>query len=141
MPRRIAQERVPAASNVGSRDVTWTSQSAPLIPFRVFSRVSRAPFHRLSADTYWATENPEGQVKYCHCTFSGHATPDRAGVRPECVPTTSNIGSRDVTWTSQSAPLIPSHPLSRLSRAPFHRLSGDTYWATGGRMLELQNSG
>ena len=29
---------------VGSRDVTWASQPTPLIPFRVFSRVSRAPF-------------------------------------------------------------------------------------------------
>jgi len=41
--RRIAQERVPTASNVGSRGVTWASQPTPLIPFRVFSRVSRAP--------------------------------------------------------------------------------------------------
>jgi hypothetical protein len=48
MPRRIAQERVPTASNVGSRDVTWASQPTPLIPFRVFSRVSRAPFLRQS---------------------------------------------------------------------------------------------
>src|SRR5271165_4971270 len=46
MPRRIAQERVPTASNVGSRDVTWASQPIPLFPFRVFSRVSRAPFLR-----------------------------------------------------------------------------------------------
>src|ERR1700730_16486478 len=52
MPRRIAQERVPAASNVGSRDVAWASQPTPLIPFRVFSRVSRAPFLRQSGDTY-----------------------------------------------------------------------------------------
>ena len=44
MPRRIAQERFPTASNVGSRDVTWASQPTPLIPFRVFLRVSRAPF-------------------------------------------------------------------------------------------------
>ena len=48
MPRRIAQERVPTAFNVGSRDVTWTSRPTPLIPFRVFSRVSRAPFLRQS---------------------------------------------------------------------------------------------
>ena len=27
-------------------------------------------------------ENSEGQVKYCRCTFFGHATPDRAGARP-----------------------------------------------------------
>jgi hypothetical protein len=46
MPRRIAQERVPTTSNVGSRDVTWASQPTPLILFRVFSRVSRAPFLR-----------------------------------------------------------------------------------------------
>jgi hypothetical protein len=39
-------ERVPTASNVGSRDVTWASQPQPLIPFRVFSRVSRTPFLR-----------------------------------------------------------------------------------------------
>ena len=38
LPRRIAQERVPTASNVGSRDVTWASQPTPLIPFRVFRR-------------------------------------------------------------------------------------------------------
>ena len=36
MPRRIAQERVPTASNVGSRDVTWASQPTPVIPFGVF---------------------------------------------------------------------------------------------------------
>jgi hypothetical protein len=48
MPRRIAQERVPTAFNVGSRDVTWTSRPTPLIPFRRFSRVSRAPFLRQS---------------------------------------------------------------------------------------------
>jgi hypothetical protein len=48
MPRRIAQERVPTASNVGSRDLTWASQPTPLILFRVFSRVSRAPFLRQS---------------------------------------------------------------------------------------------
>src|SRR5271165_2469128 len=40
MPRRIAQERVPTASNVGSRDLTWASQPTTLIPFRVFSRIS-----------------------------------------------------------------------------------------------------
>ena len=45
MPHRIAQERVPTVSNVGSRDVTWASQPThPSSPFRVFSRVSRAPF-------------------------------------------------------------------------------------------------
>jgi hypothetical protein len=42
MPRRIARERVPTAFNVGSGDVTWASQPTPVIPFRVFSRVSRA---------------------------------------------------------------------------------------------------
>ena len=29
MPRRIAQERVPTASNVGSRDVTWVIDGLP----------------------------------------------------------------------------------------------------------------
>jgi hypothetical protein len=42
MPRRIAQERVPTAFKVGSRDVTWASQPTPPILFRVFLRVSRA---------------------------------------------------------------------------------------------------
>ena len=37
-----------SAFKVGSRDVTWTSRPTPLIPFRVFSRVSRAPFLRQS---------------------------------------------------------------------------------------------
>src|SRR5271165_2448492 len=48
MPRRIAQERVPTASNVGSRDVTWASRPTLVIPFGVFWRVSRAPFLRQS---------------------------------------------------------------------------------------------
>jgi len=43
MPRRIAQERVPTASNVGSRDVTSAFQPTPVIPFGFFSRVS-GPF-------------------------------------------------------------------------------------------------
>jgi hypothetical protein len=68
MPRRIAQERVPTASNVGSRDVTSASQPTPLIPFGVFSRVSRAP------DQLEGT----GQILPLH--IFGHATPDRAGV-------------------------------------------------------------
>jgi hypothetical protein len=63
MPRRIAQERVPTASNVGSRDVTSASQPTPLIPFGVFSRVSRAP------DQLEGKTNSKGQVKYCRCTF------------------------------------------------------------------------
>src|SRR5271166_4477879 len=56
MPRRIAQERVPTASNVGSRDVTWASQPTPLTPFRVFSRVSRAPFPSLLRQSGVVTE-------------------------------------------------------------------------------------
>ena len=88
--RGIARERVPTASNVGSRDVTSASQpTPPLFPFRVFSRVSRALFLRQSGDTYRITggstrreTDSEGQVKYCRCTFFGHATPDRAGAHP-----------------------------------------------------------
>ena len=37
MPRRIAQERVPTAPNVGSRDVTWASQPHLSSPSRLFS--------------------------------------------------------------------------------------------------------
>jgi len=52
MPRRIARERVPervpTASNVGSRDVTWASQPTPVIPFGVFWPVSRGRFLRQS---------------------------------------------------------------------------------------------
>ena len=43
MPRRIAQERVPTASNVGSRDVTWASQPTPVIPFGRYVGSHRAP--------------------------------------------------------------------------------------------------
>jgi len=43
MPRRIAQERVPRPMS-GRANVTRASQHTPLIPFRVFSRVSRARF-------------------------------------------------------------------------------------------------
>jgi|HubBroStandDraft_6_1064221.scaffolds.fasta_scaffold12093_7 hypothetical protein len=46
MPPRIAQERVPRSIS-GRHDVTWASRPTPLIPFRVFSRVSRAPFPTL----------------------------------------------------------------------------------------------
>ena len=46
MPRRIAQERVPTASNVGSRDVTW-----PSLPFASF-RVFRGPHSLGKAGTF-----------------------------------------------------------------------------------------
>ena len=117
MPRRIAQERVPTAFNVGSRDVTWASRPTPLIPFRVFSRVSRAPFLRQSG----VMTNSEGQVKYCRCTFFGHATPDRAGARPYRV-------QCRVARCDMGLPAHTSHPLSRLfacfAGPPFLRQSG-----------------
>ena len=80
MPLRIAQERVPA-SNVASRDVTWTSQPTPLIPFRVFSRVSRAP----------------------HIAVARFLNMARR-IAQERVPTASNVGSRDVTWVIDGLP-------------------------------------
>jgi hypothetical protein len=119
MPRRIAQERVPTAFNVGSRDVTWASQPTPLIPFRVFSRVSRAPFLRQSGvvtetqfliglrDQLRGTTNSEGQVKYCRGKFFGHATPDRAGACPYRV-------QCRVARCDMDLPAHTSHPLSRL---------------------------
>jgi len=58
--------------------------------------------------------NSEGQVKYCRCTFFGHATPDRAGARPAF-----NVGSRDVTSAAQLTPLISFRVFSRVSRAHF----------------------
>jgi hypothetical protein len=58
-------------------------------------------------------DNSEGQVKYCRCAFFGHATRDRAGVRPAF-----NVGSRDVTWASRATPLIPFRVFWRVSRAP-----------------------
>src|SRR5208282_6505164 len=64
MPRRIAQERVPTASNVGSRDVTWASQPTPLIPFRVFFACFAGPIPQAKRGN-----NSEGQVKYCRRTF------------------------------------------------------------------------
>jgi hypothetical protein len=48
MPRRIAQERVPTASNVGSRDVTWASKPTPVITFGVFLACFAGPFLRQS---------------------------------------------------------------------------------------------
>src|SRR5271166_1105294 len=77
--------------------------------------------------------NSEGQVKYCRCTFFGHATPDRAGARPA-----SNVGSRDVTWASQPTPVIPFGVFWRVSRAPFLRQSGvvtETQFLIGLRVL------
>jgi len=51
-------------------------------------------------------ENSEGQVKYCRGTFSGHATPDRAGARPR-------VQCR-VARCDMDLPAHTSHPLSRL---------------------------
>ena len=51
--------------------------------------------------------NSEGQVKYCRCTFFGHATPDRAGARPYRV-------QCRVARCSMGIPAQTSHPLSRL---------------------------
>jgi hypothetical protein len=64
----------------------------------------RATRRRRSWPWFW---NSEGQVKYCRCTFFGHATPDRAGARPyrlQC-----RIGRCDM-----DPPANTSHPLSRL---------------------------
>ena len=64
--------------------------------------------------------NSEGQVKYCRCTFFGHATPDRAGARPyrvEC----------RVARCGMGLPAHTSHPLSRLFACfagPIPRKSG-----------------
>src|SRR5271166_6893478 len=99
----------------------------PLFPFRVFSRVSRAPFLLLpafrlriprwldqffvgSAARMWT--NSEGQVKYFRCTFFGHTTPDRAGARPYRV-------QCRVARCDMGLPAHTSDPLSRVSRAPF----------------------
>ena len=54
----------------------------------------------------WGT-NSEGQVKYCRCTFFGHATPDRAGARPYRV-------QCRVARCDMGLPAHTSHPLSRL---------------------------
>ena len=50
-------------------------------------------------------ENSEGQVKYCHCTFFGYATPDRAGALPRLM---------SVARCDMGLPAHTSHPLSRL---------------------------
>ena len=47
--------------------------------------------------------NSEGQVKYCRCTFFGHATPDRAGARPYRV----RLRVEQCDWASPPTPLIP----------------------------------
>ena len=131
MPRRIAQERVPTASNVGSRDVTWASQPTPLIPFRVFSRVSRAPFLR---------QGPTRRDRSNIAVARFLDMPRR--IAQERVPTASNVGSRDVTWASQPTPLIPFRVFSRVSRAPFLRqaisISRRTHATRKSRASELK---
>ena len=89
MPRRIAQERVPTASNVGSCDVTWTPQPTLVTPLSRLFACFAGPILRQSGGR--DRTSSEGQVKYCRCTFFGHAMPNRAGARPA-----SNVGSRDV---------------------------------------------
>ena len=77
--------------------------------------------------------NSEGQVKYCRCTFFGHATPDRAGarLRVQCRVARCDIG----------CPAHTSHPLSRLFACfagPFLRQSGvmtETQFLIGLRVL------
>src|SRR5271165_791480 len=58
----------------------------------------------------WGT-NSEGQVKYCRCTFFGHATPDHAGARPGARP--YRVQCR-VARCGMGIPSLISHPLSRL---------------------------
>ena len=65
MPRRIAQERVPTASNVGSRDVTWASQPTPLIPFSRPARERAEPAESI------ATSRPDNQCLNCSA-LHGH---------------------------------------------------------------------
>ena len=58
----------------------------------------------------------EGQVKYCRCTFFGHATPDRAGARPyrvQCRVARFEHGPPSPHLSSRF------RVFSRVSRAPF----------------------
>ena len=122
MPRRIAQERVPTASNVGSRDATWTSRPTPLIPFRVFSRVSRAPFLSQSGvvtETQFLIGLGPTRRDRSNIAVARFLDMPRR-IAQERVPTAFKVGSRDVTWTSRPTPLIPFRVFSRVSRAPFY---------------------
>jgi hypothetical protein len=74
----------------------------------------RDPAWQVSRDQLGGTGQILPLVKYCRCTFFGHATPDRAGARPAF-----NVGSRDVTSAAQPTPLISFRVFSRVSRAHF----------------------
>src|SRR5271169_7049952 len=80
MPRRIAQERVPTASNVGSRDVTWPPSPHLSSPFAFF-RVFRGP-HSLGKAGHLQDRNPIPDRSSCplrpsvHLLFLAH-TPTR----------------------------------------------------------------
>jgi hypothetical protein len=113
MPRRIAQERVPTAFNVGSRDVTWTSRPTPLIPFRVFSRVSRAPFLRQSGvvtETQFLIGLGPTRRDRSNIAVARFLDMPRR-IAQERVPTAFNVG---VARCDMSLPAHTSHPLSRL---------------------------
>ena len=70
MPRRIAQERVPTAPNVGSSDVTWASQPTPLIPLsRLFACFAGSPF---LSQSEVVTENPIPDRSSCPLRPSVH---------------------------------------------------------------------
>jgi hypothetical protein len=78
----------------------------------------------------WET-NSEGSVKYCRCTFFGHATPDRAGARPYRV-------QGRVARCDMGLPAHTCHPIWRLSRGPLLSQSGavtETQFLIGLRVL------
>src|SRR5208282_1243740 len=78
--------------------------SSPFASFRVF----RGPHSLGKAETLTGPRtDSEGQVKYCRCTFFGHATPDRAGARPYRV-------QYRVAQCDMGLPAHTSLPLSRL---------------------------
>ena len=94
------------------REDFWAATFEP----RSYRRKQRELTQKATKDTKRLGTNSEGPVKYCRCTFFGHATRGsrRSASRVQC----------GVARCDMGLPTHTSHPIWRLSRGPFLRQSG-----------------
>jgi hypothetical protein len=97
VPRRTAQERVPIASNVGSREVTWASSPHLLSPFASF-RVFRGP-HSLGKAGTLTGPRAECHVWLRPCRAAGSYYGAASIIKRCCPAETGENSLHNTEWT------------------------------------------
>jgi hypothetical protein len=95
MPCRIAQERVPAASNVGSRDVTWVIDGLPELFFAIVPLIVIVLVLELVLDFLYSHQlGGTGQILPLHVFWTCHAGSRRSASRVQCRVAQCDMGDR-----------------------------------------------